>query len=206
MKNLALTLTTTAALLGAGCTGVPVGTLNNQGAFGQSSFENQFVQISYATPDHVRDLAQAFANTVPTMVNFDFNQSVLDGEARRILTRQAEFIKRFPQVRFTVIGHTDLVGSRGYNRTLGQRRARSAMQYLISQGVEAKQLRAVASRGETQPLVSTPAPERLNRRTITTVTGYIQGRPGTGMDGKRALIVYNEFVGDTGSEVVAEQQ
>lgn len=206
MKRTFLAATSSLALFAAGCAGVPVGTLNNQGVFGQSAVENQFVQIAYATPERVKDLALAFANTVPTMVNFDFNRSELDGESRRILARQAEFIKRFPQVRFTVVGHTDLVGSPGYNRSLGQRRAQVVMRQLIAYGVNPKQVNAVASRGESEPLVSTSAPERLNRRTITTVTGYMQGLVGTGMDGKRALIVYNEYVGDEGSEIVAEQQ
>ena len=205
MFRFSLAAATLLPLVTAGCVGVPAGTLNNQGAFGQSAIENQFVQIAYATPERVRDLAQAFANTVPTMINFDFNRADLDDEARRILARQAEFIKRFPQVRFTVVGHTDLVGSNSYNQSLGQRRARSAVRYLVSLGVDASQVRAVASRGETQPLVSTSAPERLNRRTITMVTGFVTTARGTGMDGKRALVVYNEYVGDEGSEVVVDQ-
>ena len=206
MKRTILAATSSLALLAAGCTGVPVGTLNNQGAFGQAAVENQFVQIAYYTPERLKDLAVTFANTVPTMANFDFNQSTLDAEARRIISEQAAFIKRFPQVQFTVIGHTDLVGSAGYNRALGQRRANAVMRQLIAYGVSRKQLRAVASRGESQPLVSTSAPERLNRRAITTVTGHTSGFVGTGMDGKRALIVYNEYVGDEGSEIVVQDQ
>lgn len=203
-RTFLLAAASTTSLMVAGCTGVPVGTMNNQGAFGQSAVENQFVQIAYATPDRVKDLAQAFANAVPTMVNFEFNKAQLDDEGRRIVEQQASFIKRFPQVRFTVVGHTDLVGSGGYNQSLGLRRARTVLNQLVANGVDRKQLRAVASRGEREPLVSTASAERLNRRTVTTVSGFTHGFVGTGMDGKRALIVYNEFVGDEGSEIVVQ--
>ena len=205
MKKTTLAATSSLAILIAGCAGVPTGTLNNQGAFGQAAFENQFVQIAYATPERLRDLATAFSNTVPTMVNFEFNRAALDDEAKRILARQAEFIKRFPMVRFTVVGHTDLVGSNRYNYGLGLRRAKAIVSYLVALGVHRNQLHAVASRGESEPIISSPAPERLNRRAITTVTGYRRGPVGTGMDGKRALIVYNEYVGDEGSEIVVEE-
>lgn len=206
MKRTILAASSSLALLAAGCTSTPVGTLNNQGAFGQASVENQFVQIAYATPERMKDLAEAFANSVPTMVNFEFNGAGLDAEAKRIIAEQAAFIKRYPQVRFTVVGHTDLVGSQGYNKSLGHRRARAVVNELVRNGANRKQLRAVASRGEREPLVSTSAPERLNRRTITTVSGFDSGFVGTGMDGKRALIVYNEYVGDEGSEIVVQDQ
>lgn len=206
MKKAAAITAASLAIMAAACTGVPVGTLNNQGAFGQSAIENQAIQIAYATPERLRDLSKAFHNAVPSMVNFEFNSTALDGEARNILRQQAEWIKRFPAVRFTVVGHTDLVGGAGFNQGLGLRRAQAIVAFLRSRGVKANQLHAVESRGESNPIVRTADPERLNRRTVTTVSGYSNAARGTGMDGKRALIVYNEYVGDEGSEVVAETQ
>jgi hypothetical protein len=73
----------------------------------------------------------------------------LDEQARAILREQAAFIRHFPEVRFTVYGHTDLVGSDAYNHRLGLRRARAAMHYIISQGVDRSRLQAMVSRGET---------------------------------------------------------
>lgn len=205
MKKVTAT-TVSLALLTSGCIGVPSGTLNNQGAFGQAYIENQGAQYAYATPERLENLSQAFKNTVPTLINFEFNRSDLDDEARRILDQQAAWIKRFPNVRFTVYGHTDLVGSNGYNHSLGLRRAKAAVAYLISRGVHRRQLQALVSRGETQPLVASQDPERLNRRTLTDVSGWAQGFVGNGMDGKRALIVYNEYVNDEGSEIVSAEQ
>src|SRR3546814_3076377 len=44
---------------------------------------------------------------------------------------------------FTVIGHTDGVGSASYNQRLSQRRARSVRDYLVQHGVDAGRLQTV---------------------------------------------------------------
>ncbi len=205
MTKLKLTSISLVALAAAACTQQPVGTLNNQGAFGHSYVSNQTAQLAYGSESRLKDLGTAFANEVPTMVNFEFNKSNLDAEARRVLGLQAAWIKRHPNVQFSVYGHTDMVGSNAYNQALGQRRARNAVNHLASLGVKRSQLKALVSRGETQPLIASGGPERLNRRAVTGVSGFLQRYRGAGMDGKRALIVYNEYVGDEGSEVVVAE-
>lgn len=202
MKQIAL-FSAAAALSLSACT-VPVGTLENQAAFGKASAITQTAQLTDLT-EYLKQLSAEFRANVPTTVNFEFNKSNLDAEARRVLDQQAEWIKQYPLIRFSVYGHTDLVGSESYNRRLGQRRARAALNYMVSRGVNRRQLRAITSRGESQPVISTPNAERLNRRAVTDVMGIANARRrGTGLDGKRALIVYNEYVNDAGSEVVAE--
>lgn len=203
MKKISLSLSLVA--LGAACSQQPLGTLNNQGAFGHSYVDNQTAQLAYGSEARLKNLGTAFANTVPTMINFEFNQSTLDAEARRVLGLQAEWIKRHPNVRFSVHGHTDMVGGNSYNQRLGLRRARNAVNHLVSLGVNRSQLKALVSRGESQPLVASGGPERLNRRAVTGVSGFLRTTRGAGLDGKRALIVYNEFVGDEGSEVVVSE-
>lgn len=193
-------------LFAAACSNDPVGRLHNQDAFGNAYVENQSSQIAYGNEERRKNLSVAFRNAVPSMINFQFNKSNLDAEAKRILGLQAAWIKRYPNVRFSVYGHTDLVGGNAYNNRLGLRRARNAVNYLVSLGVKRAQLKAQVSRGETEPLIATTGPERLNRRAVTDVSGFLQGFRGTGMDGKRALIVYNEFVNDEGSEVVVESE
>ncbi len=203
MKKISLSLSLVA--LSAACSQQPLGTLNNQGAFGHSYVDNQTAQLAYGSEARLKNLGTAFANTVPTMINFEFNQSTLDAEARRVLGLQAEWIKRHPNVRFSVHGHTDMVGGNSYNQRLGLRRARNAVNHLVSLGVNRSQLKALVSRGESQPLVASGGPERLNRRAVTGVSGFLRTTRGAGLDGKRALIVYNEFVGDEGSEVVVSE-
>lgn len=202
MKTL-ISLSAAATLLISGCT-TPVGTLENQAAFGKASAITQTAQLADLT-EYLKQLSAQFRANVPTTVNFEFNKANLDAEARRVLDQQAAWIKQYPLIRFSVFGHTDLVGSERYNNRLGMRRARAALNYMVSQGVSRRQLKAVTSRGESQPVIATASAERLNRRTVTDVSGVANARRrGTGLDGKRALIVYNEYVSDSGSEVVAE--
>lgn len=152
----------------------------------------------------LQDMSERFRAEVGDTVNFDFDRSTLRADARALLDAQAAFMRDNPNVRFRVFGHTDLVGTNAYNNALGLRRARAVVRYLVRQGVEANRLDAVVSLGETQPLVATEAREERNRRTVTEVAGMAFGFVGDGMDGKRARIVYNEYVNDAGSEITVE--
>lgn len=143
--------------------------------------------------DFAIQLAQRFADEVPTTINFAFDDARLDGEARAVLDRQAHWIKQFPEVRFRVYGHTDSVGSTGYNKRLGQRRARAAVNYLVSRGIDRRRLEAMVSYGESQPLILTEGRERRNRRTVTEVSGFMQRHPSV-LDGKYAQIIYRDYV------------
>ena len=96
-------------------------------------------------------------------------------------------------MRFRVYGHTDAVGSDSYNKTLGMRRAQAVVAFLTSQGISRSRLEAVASFGETQPLIVTQGRERRNRRTVTEVSGFVQSHPII-MDGKYAEVVYREYI------------
>jgi len=142
-------------------------------------------------------LGQRFAETVPTTINFAFNSAQLDGAARAILNQQAAFIRHFPEVQFSVYGHTDAVGSNAYNRRLGRRRAEAAVNYLVSQGIHRSRLRALVSFGETELLVHTQDPEIRNRRTVTEVTGFMRNHPLV-LDGRYAEIIYRTYRGGSG--------
>lgn len=175
----------------AGCVGEnEVGSTMGQG-FGSATATNIGIetgQLSYAV-----DLSRRFASEVPNTVNFDFDSSTLDDNARAVLRRQADWIRQFPEVRFRVFGYTDLVGSEAYNQGLGMRRARAAVAFLVSQGISRSRLEAVVSYGKTQPLIQIPTPERRNRRTVTDVSGFVKGSPLV-LDGKYADIVYRNYV------------
>lgn len=143
--------------------------------------------------DHTLNLGQRFAREVPTTINFAFNSAILDSAARQVLDRQADWIRQFPEVRFRVYGHTDMVGSAGYNKSLGLRRAQAAVAYLGARGIDRSRLEAVVSYGKTRPVIDTPAPERRNRRTVTEVSGFVKSHP-TILDGKYASVVYREYI------------
>lgn len=167
------------------------GAITDTGDFGNATHNN--MQYHTGQKTYVTDLANRFAAEVPTTINFAFNSSQLDAAAKQTLAQQANFIKQFPEVRFRVYGHTDLVGSNAYNKRLGQRRANAVVRYLTSHDISRSRLEAVVSFGETQPLVVTQNRERKNRRTVTEVTGFVQSHPQV-LDGKYAQIIYRDYV------------
>ncbi len=117
-------------------------------------------------------LAQAGSDRV----FFAFDSYSLDGEARDILGRQAEWLIRYPNVRVTIEGHADERGTREYNLALGERRANAARSFLAAQGVAASRM-TIISYGKERPAVegSNEAAWAQNRRAVTVlVSGFVQ--------------------------------
>ena len=163
----------------------------DSGAFGNATMTNTMAMTD--RQGFVIDMSRRFSQEVSPMVNFAFNSADLDAGARDTLREQANWIRQFPEVRFRVYGHTDLVGSDAYNRSLGLRRAQAVVAFLSTQGISLSRLEAVASFGKTQPLIVTDGRERRNRRTVTEVSGLVEKREGE-LDGKYAQIIYREYV------------
>lgn len=175
----------------AACSSAPVGVPENGNIIGQATHEN--LALETGQRPYAIALSKKFSREVPDTVNFAFNKSNLDSGARAILRKQASWIKQFPEVRFRVFGYTDLVGTERYNKGLGMRRAKTVVAYLESQGVSPKRLQAVVSYGETRPLIPTQAPERRNRRAVTSVSGFVQSAPMV-LNGKYAEMVFRTYV------------
>jgi len=176
------------------------GSALDSGDFGEATMNNRLVQTGQQ--DYTINLARRFASDVNSTVNFAFNSSVLDADARSTLMKQADWIRQFPEVRFKVYGHTDLVGGQSFNRTLGLRRAQAVVAFLSTQGISRDRLEAVVSFGETQPVVVTDGRERRNRRTVTEVTGFVESEPMV-LNGKYAEIIFRDYIGSTAQESTA---
>ncbi len=167
------------------------GAIVDGGNFGNANMNNQLMMTNERA--FAVNLAKRFSEEVPSTVNFAFNSAQLDEAARATLREQADWIRQFPEVRFKVFGHTDAVGSNGYNKSLGRKRANAVVAFLGTQGISHKRLQAVVSFGESQPLIVSQGRERQNRRTVTEVSGFIKSNPII-MDGKYAQVVYREYV------------
>lgn len=161
------------------------------GFFGNATMNN--TQIQSGQGSFTINLNRRFAAEVPTTITFPFNSTALDENARAVLRNQAAWIRQFPEVRFKVFGHTDLVGSTAYNRRLGLRRAEAVVLYLTSQGIDRSRLEAVVTFGETQPLIATEGRERRNRRTVTEVSGFVENHP-TVINGRYAEVIFRDYV------------
>jgi peptidoglycan-associated lipoprotein len=111
-------------------------------------------------------LAQAGTDTV----HFATDSSDVDAEAQAILTKQAAWLVKYPNVRVTVEGHCDERGTREYNLALGDRRANSAKNFLVNAGVSAARI-SVISYGKERPVATGSDEESWaqNRRAVTVV-------------------------------------
>jgi len=96
---------------------------------------------------------------------FEFNKADIREDARQALTRTAEFLRSYPDVRVTIEGHCDERGSTEYNLGLGERRAQAAKNYLISLGIAAGRMETV-SWGKERPFCTEHTEQcwQLNRR------------------------------------------
>ena len=86
------------------------------------------------------------------VIYFEYDSSVVTPQYMEVVRAHGEYLKKNPNVRAKLEGHTDERGSREYNIALGQRRSDTVMNLLIAQGVSASQLSAV-SFGEEKPAI-----------------------------------------------------
>ena len=98
-------------------------------------------------------------------VHFDFDRFNLRPDALKILDDAVAKLGANPNVRVTIEGHTDSIGTSEYNLALGERRANSVRDYLTNRGVTNTRLRTV-SYGEDRPIAdnNTAQGRAQNRR------------------------------------------
>lgn len=104
---------------------------------------------------------------MPSDVLFEYDQSALQPAAIVSLEKLAELIRRNPQARFRIEGHTDSFGGPEYNATLSLARADSVKQWLIEKMAIAPHLiesRGLGSSRPLAPLTGTIEEQKLNRR------------------------------------------
>lgn len=102
-----------------------------------------------ATPGSQQD----FTVNVGDRIFFDLDSSVIRADAQQTLTKQAQWLARYPQYSITVEGHSDERGTREYNLALGQRRAAAARDFLASRGVPTNRMRTI-SYGKERPVAA----------------------------------------------------
>lgn len=103
-------------------------------------------------------------------VFFAFDRSDITSEAQQILARQADWLRRYPNVTVTIEGHCDERGTREYNLALGERRAQAVKNVLVAMGIPASRISTI-SYGKERPAVVGSSEEAYaqNRRAVTTV-------------------------------------
>ncbi|MCA9412201.1 MAG: peptidoglycan-associated lipoprotein Pal [Candidatus Omnitrophica bacterium] len=85
-------------------------------------------------------------------VYFDYDQSNLKPNEVMTLERNLAWVQQNPGSKIRIEGHCDERGTEEYNLALGERRAESVRQWLISRGVPASNIDTV-TKGELEPAV-----------------------------------------------------
>lgn len=114
--------------------------------------------------------ARDFMANAEDRVFFNYDSSALTNNAVEVLDTQVAWLKKHEKVNVIVQGYCDERGTREYNLALGERRANSVKQYLISQGIAADRISTI-SYGKERPAVlgNNEAAWAQNRRAVTVV-------------------------------------
>ncbi|HHO76541.1 MAG TPA: peptidoglycan-associated lipoprotein Pal [Deltaproteobacteria bacterium] len=117
-------------------------------------------------------MEEAMANFQDIAVYFDFDRFSLSPEARKALAEKASFLNAHPEIKIRIEGHCDERGTREYNLALGERRAKSAQDYLIFLGINPARVSTI-SYGEERPVdpASNEAAWSKNRRAEFVIIG-----------------------------------
>ena len=129
-----------------------------------STTAGQMQGDTYTGTDTVKELAKG----VPDRVFFATNETVLTTASRETLRKQASWLRKNSDINVIVEGHADERGTREYNLALGERRANSAKDYLMTYGISSDRI-SVLSYGKEKPVDSgsNPLSWSKNRRSVT---------------------------------------
>jgi outer membrane protein OmpA-like peptidoglycan-associated protein len=111
-------------------------------------------------------------------IYYDFDKHDIRPDAALILDKLVKTLLDNPSLKIELSSHTDSRGSNKYNMALSQRRAQSAVDYIVSRGVDSSRLKAQGY-GETRlvnecadGVTCTEEQHQANRRTEIEILEY----------------------------------
>jgi outer membrane protein OmpA-like peptidoglycan-associated protein/tetratricopeptide (TPR) repeat protein len=115
-------------------------------------------------------------------IYYDFDKSYIRPDAKPDLDKLVQIMKDNPNIIVELGSHCDARGSDNYNLNLSDHRAKSAVEYIISNGISKNRIKAKGY-GEkmhlnncTNNVICTEDEHQINRRTEFKVTGFINGK------------------------------
>lgn len=116
------------------------------------------------------DAAAEAAATALKDIYFDYDQSAIREDSRKLMNENVEWLRNNPAAKLIIEGHCDERGSSEYNLALGERRARATRDYLVAAGIAASRINTI-SYGKERPFVlgHDESAWRWNRRAHFTV-------------------------------------
>ena len=102
------------------------------------------------------------------VIYFEYDKFTLTSKSIQALKGVVTLMRKNPKIMLSLEGHADERGTREYNLALGERRANSAKDYLMTYGISGKRI-SVISYGKEKPVnsASTPLAWSQNRRSVT---------------------------------------
>jgi outer membrane protein OmpA-like peptidoglycan-associated protein len=128
--------------------------------------DQQALELTYELPGAtVERIGEGIQVTFPEGLLFEYDSDDLSHGAQLHLRSFAVSLSKYPRTKSMIVGHTDSKGTGDYNTGLSQRRAESALTYLVEQGVSRTRL-ASSARGSTEPVATndTDRGRQQNRR------------------------------------------
>ena len=128
--------------------------------------DKQAAELKQTIPGAVVErVGEGIQVTFASGLLFDFDSDVVRPEARTNLRNLAASLHKYPGSELLIVGHTDSVGTDGYNFGRSERRADAAATYLAGQGVTRSRI-AARGLGEKEPVApnDSEAGRSKNRR------------------------------------------
>ena len=133
---------------------------------------------TFELPEEIRSDSANYLSTVDVVelatgdalvlqnIQFEYNSAALTDDSQTGIQMITDFLKRNPDLKVELAGHTDDVGSASYNLKLSTERAQSVMQALVANGITESRLTAKGY-GATKPILPNNSDEHraVNRRT-----------------------------------------
>ena len=163
------------AIIGAAVGGIAGTIIGNQ-------MDQQAKEIKAAVPGaDVQRVGEGIQLTFASSMLYDINSDVVLPEAATNLRNLAASLAKYPDTDVLIVGHTDATGTADYNQGLSQRRATSAANYLMAQGVNSSRVRT-AGRGEMEPVATndTELGRQANRRVEVAIVANAAARKTAG--------------------------
>jgi outer membrane protein OmpA-like peptidoglycan-associated protein len=158
---------------GSTATGAIIGAVvgGTAGAIIGHQMDQQAQELQQNIPGAVvQRVGEGITVTFASGLLFDFDSDAVRGEASHNLNTLAESLEKYDNSDLLIVGHTDDVGTEGYNQGLSERRAASAADYLRARGVR-RSIRTVG-RGENEPIVSNASDEGRSKNRRVEVAIY----------------------------------
>ena len=111
---------------------------------------------------------------VTLKMEFDFDKAIIKKEYHDEIGNLADVMKKYPDLKIVIEGHTDNTGELAYNEKLSQSRADAVKQYLVEKfGIEVSRL-STKGYGEIRPIESNATEEgRQKNRRVEAAAEYI---------------------------------